>query len=217
MTLLVLAYLAGIFTIASPCILPILPFVLAGAGKSFRRESLPMLLGLAVAFAGIASLAAFAGGWAVEVNHQARNVILVLLALFGLTLLFPALADRLLRPATAAGTRLSEWASRQRDERGLSPMHAVLLGVATGLIWAPCAGPVLGLVLSGAALNGPSLETGALLLAYGLGAATSLAAAILLGQRFFNLMKRPASWNDGFRRMIGAAVVVSAGAIWFGA
>ena len=99
MTLLVLAYLAGIFTIASPCILPILPFVLAGAGKSFRRESLPMLLGLAVAFAGIASLAAFAGGWAVEVNHQARNVILVLLALFGLTLLFPALADRLLRPA----------------------------------------------------------------------------------------------------------------------
>jgi len=217
MTLLVLSFLAGIFTIASPCILPILPFVLAGTGKSFRRESLPMLLGLAIAFAGIASLAAFAGGWAVEVNHQARSLILVLLALFGLTLLFPALAERLLRPAAAAGAQLSQWAGRQRDAQGLSRMHSVLLGVATGLIWAPCAGPVLGLVLSGAALNGPSLETGLLLLAYGLGAATSLAAAVLLGQRFLGLMRRPASWNEGFRRVIGAAVVASAGAIWFGA
>jgi cytochrome c biogenesis protein CcdA/thiol-disulfide isomerase/thioredoxin len=217
MTLLVLSYLAGIFTIASPCILPILPFILAGTGKSFRRASLPLLLGLAVAFASVAGLAAFAGGWAIEVNHQARTVILALLALFGLTLIFPALADRLSRPATMAGEKLSAWTTEQRDMRGLGPMRSLLLGVATGLIWAPCAGPVLGLVLGGAALNGPSLATGLLLLAYGLGAATSLAAAILLGQRFLRVMRRPARWNEMFRRVIGAAVMASAGAIWLGA
>ncbi|HVJ31908.1 MAG TPA: cytochrome c biogenesis protein DipZ [Terriglobia bacterium] len=217
MTFLVLSYLAGIFTIASPCILPILPFVLAGTGKSFRRDSLPTLLGLAFAFAGVASLAAFAGGWAVEVNHHARNVILALLAMFGLTLLFPALADRLLRPAASAGARLAHWATEQRDAGGPRPTRSLLLGMATGLIWAPCAGPVLGLVLSGAALNGPSLQTGLLLLAYGLGAATSLGAVILLGQRFLGFMKMPARWSDLFRRVAGATVVLSAGAIWFGA
>ena len=54
---------------------------------------------------------------------------------------------------------------------------SALLGVATGLLWAPCAGPVLGLILAGAALGGPSLETSLLLLAYASGAATSLGSA----------------------------------------
>jgi cytochrome c biogenesis protein CcdA len=56
-----LAYLAGILTIASPCILPVLPFVLTRTGQPFRSSTLPMLLGMALAFAGVASLAAVAG------------------------------------------------------------------------------------------------------------------------------------------------------------
>jgi cytochrome c biogenesis protein CcdA len=62
MTLLILAYLAGVLTIATPCILPILPFALARADEPFGRGGLPMLLGLAFAFAAVASLASLAGG-----------------------------------------------------------------------------------------------------------------------------------------------------------
>ena len=68
MTLFLLAYAAGVLTIVSPCILPVLPFVFARADRPFLRNGLPMLLGLAVSFAAVASLATVAGSWAVQAN-----------------------------------------------------------------------------------------------------------------------------------------------------
>ena len=58
MLIVLLAYLGGLLTILSPCILPVLPFVFARAGQSFRRSALPMLAGMALSFAAVASLAA---------------------------------------------------------------------------------------------------------------------------------------------------------------
>src|SRR5262249_32596971 len=112
MLLFLLAYLGGVLTIVSPCILPVLPFVFARADRPFIRSGLPMLIGMAVTFALVATLAAGAGGWAVEANEYGRGAAIVLLALFGLALLFPALADRLARPFVAFGTRLSATAER---------------------------------------------------------------------------------------------------------
>jgi cytochrome c biogenesis protein CcdA/thiol-disulfide isomerase/thioredoxin len=211
MTLFLLAYLAGVLTIATPCIVPVLPFVLAGGGQSFRRGALPLLLGLAFAFAAVASLAAVAGGWAVAVNHYARAVALALLFLFGFTLLSPTLAARLSQPLVALGARLSNRAAQRRTAGS-----SLLLGVATGLLWAPCAGPVLGLILTGAALRGPNAGTSLLLLAYGLGTATSLAAGLLLGRRLLGLFRRSAHWGEGLRRLLGAGVVAGAAAILLG-
>ena len=112
----VLAYLAGVLTIASPCILPVLPFVLTRAGQPFRSGTLPMLLGMALAFAGVASLAAVAGSWAIALNSHGRTVALGLVALFGLALLFPALAARLAAPLTALGERLARVAGTDRTD-----------------------------------------------------------------------------------------------------
>lgn len=155
MTLLILAYLAGVLTIATPCILPILPFVLARADQPFRRAGLPLLLGLAASFAGVAILASVAGNWAVEANQYGRLVALALMGLFGLTLLSSRFAVGLTRPMVAAGNRLSDWAGRRTS----TIITSLVLGIATGLLWAPCAGPVLGLILTGAALEGPGGET----------------------------------------------------------
>src|SRR5262245_53599578 len=179
MTLLVLSFAAGVLTIASPCILPILPFVLARADQPFRRGGLPFLLGLAVAFAAVATLAAVGGGWAVELNRHGRSVALAVMTLFGLSLLFPPLAARLMAPLVWVGARLSQRAYARIDAGNATAGASILLGVATGLVWAPCAGPVLGLILAGASLHGPSAETSLLLLAYALGAATSLGAGML--------------------------------------
>ena len=96
MILFLLTYLGGVLTIVSPCILPVLPFVFARADRPFLRNGLPMLVGLAVTFAAVATLAAVAGGWAVEANQYGRGVALALLALFGLTLLFRASPTTLL-------------------------------------------------------------------------------------------------------------------------
>ena len=136
-----------------------------------------------------------------------------LLALFGVTLLFPELSDRLTRPLVALGGRLSE--SADRNENG-SVWPSLLLGIATGLLWAPCAGPVLGLILTGAALQGANVQTTFLLLAYAAGAATSLALALLIGGRVFTAMKRSLGAGEWVRRGLGAAVLVAVVAIFFG-
>jgi cytochrome c biogenesis protein CcdA/thiol-disulfide isomerase/thioredoxin len=214
MLLFALAYIGGVLTIASPCILPVLPFVFARADQPFLRRGLPMLLGTGLTFAVVATLAAVGGGWAVQANEYGRYVAIALLALFGVTLLFPELSDRLTRPLVALGGRLSE--SADRNENAGSVWPSLLLGIATGLLWAPCAGPVLGLILTGAALQGANVQTTFLLLAYAAGAATSLALALLIGGRVFTAMKRSLGAGEWVRRGLGAAVLVAVVAIFFG-
>jgi cytochrome c biogenesis protein CcdA/thiol-disulfide isomerase/thioredoxin len=214
MLLFALAYIGGVLTIASPCILPVLPFVFARADQPFLRRGLPMLLGMGLTFAVVATLAAVGGGWAVQANEYGRYVAIALLALFGVTLLFPELSDRLTRPLVALGGRLSE--SADRNENAGSVWPSLLLGIATGLLWAPCAGPVLGLILTGAALQGANVQTTFLLLAYAAGAATSLALALLIGGRVFTAMKRSLGAGEWVRRGLGAAVLVAVVAIFFG-
>lgn len=214
MILYVLAYLGGVLTIISPCILPVLPFVFARAGRPFLTNGLPMLVGMALMFMLVATLAALGGGWAVQANQYGRIAALVLLALFGLALLLPGLADRLSRPLVGWGSRLS---ARADGEGSGSIGASLLLGIATGLLWAPCAGPILGLVLTGAALQGASVGTSLLLLAYALGAATSLALALLVGGRLFRAMKKSLGVGEWVRRAVGAAVLIAVAAIALGA
>jgi cytochrome c biogenesis protein CcdA/thiol-disulfide isomerase/thioredoxin len=215
MILFVVSYLGGMLTILSPCILPVLPFVFAKANQPFIKSSLPLLIGMALTFAGIASLAAVGGGWAVQVNQYGRFAAIVLLAFFGISLLFPELADRLTRPLVALGARLSQSAA-DKTKPGSSIVPSFLLGIATGLLWAPCAGPILGLVLTGAALQGVSVPTSLLLLGYAAGAATSLAFALLIGGRVFATMKRSLRADEWIRRGLGVAVLGGIAAIAMG-
>ena len=216
MILFALAYLGGALTIVSPCILPVLPFVFARAGRPFVSSILPMLVGMAATFAAVATLAAVGGGWAVQANEYGRMAAIALLAFFGLALLFPSLSDRLTRPLVAAGARLSQSADRQAQAGGSTVAPSLLIGVATGLLWAPCAGPVLGLILTGAALHGANVRTTLLLAAYAAGAATSLALALLVGGRVFAAMKRSLGVGEWVRRGLGAAMLAGVAAIALG-
>jgi cytochrome c biogenesis protein CcdA/thiol-disulfide isomerase/thioredoxin len=215
MILFGLAYLGGVLTILSPCILPVLPFVFARADQPFVKSGLPLLIGMAVTFAAVATLAAVGGAWAIQANEYGRIAAIVLLAAFGVTLLFPAIADWATRPVVAAGTWLSQKAHAE-GRAGSPVLLSFLLGIATGFLWAPCAGPILGLILTGAALEGANTETSFLLLAYALGAATSLALALLLGGRVFEAMKRSLGAGEWVRRGLGVAVLAGVAAIALG-
>jgi cytochrome c biogenesis protein CcdA/thiol-disulfide isomerase/thioredoxin len=213
MLLILLAYLGGALTILSPCILPVLPFVFSTAGQSFRRGALPLLAGMVLMFALVASLAVVGGGWVVQANQYGRWLAMGVMAVFALALLWPGLAEHLARPFVNAGNRITQLAQL---EGGGSARMSFLLGIATGLLWAPCAGPILGLVLTGAALNGPSLQTTALLLAYAAGAATSLALALLVGGKVFSVMKQSLGVGEWLRRGMGALMLAGVGAIALG-
>ena len=90
MVLYFLAYAGGVLTILSPCILPVLPFVFSRADQPFRRSGLPLLVGMAATFAVVAGVATFAGGWIVRANQIGRILAIIVFALLGLALLFPA-------------------------------------------------------------------------------------------------------------------------------
>jgi len=209
--LLFLAYLGGILTILSPCILPVLPFVFARSDQPFLKSGLPLLAGMAATFTLVASLATVGGAWAVRANQFGRLAALILLGLFGLALLFSSLAERLSRPLVQLGGKLS-------GDHDSSPgiVRSFVLGIATGLLWTPCAGPILGLILTGAALSGASAHTAILLLVYAAGAATSLALAVLAGGRVFAAMKRSLGAEEWIRRILGVAVLAGVAAAALG-
>jgi cytochrome c biogenesis protein CcdA len=83
----------------------VLPFVFARADRPFIKSGLPMLLGMAVTFAAIATLAVVAGGWAVDANQYGRATAIVVLAAFGLTLVFPSFAHRAMKPFVSLGAK----------------------------------------------------------------------------------------------------------------
>jgi thiol-disulfide isomerase/thioredoxin len=121
------------------------------------------------------------------------------------------LAERISRPLVQLGNKLS-----QKRQEGPSAVNSFLLGAGTGLLWAPCAGPILGLILTGAALGGASAHTVFLLLAYAAGAATSLTLALLAGGRVFAAMKNSLGAEEWIRRALGVAVLAGVFAVAFG-
>jgi len=211
MLIYLLAFVGGVLTILSPCILPVLPFVFARADQPFRRSGLPLLTGMTLTFSLVAVAAAFGGHWVVRLNQGGRYVAMIVFLILGFTLLFPSLAELLSRPLVRAGAQLQDGPPAQS-----SVGKSFVLGISTGLLWAPCAGPILGLILTGAAIQGPGARSSFLLLSFALGAATSLGIALFAGNKVFSALKWSLSFEVWIRRGLGVAVILGVAAIALG-
>ena len=209
--MLLIAFLGGILTVLSPCILPVVPFLFAAADRT-RRSILLALGGLALTFALVSSLAVVSSEWVVQASNTGRQVALIVMVLFALSLISARVGGWLARPFVVLGNRIDP------DRRTLSgPLRALLIGVATGLLWAPCAGPILGVILTGAMLQGANAHTSLLLVAYGLGSALSLGTLMFAGRGLVNRLKASIPVTGWLRRgagvaVLAAAVVISSGA-----
>src|SRR3982751_7044716 len=129
MVYFILSYLGGALTIFAPCILPVIPFVFARADRPFATSGLPLLCGMAMSFAVVASLGAIVGGWAVQANEYGRIAAMVVLAAMGCMLIVPSLAERLTRPLVALGSRLSKASSRGEAASRSPAAASILIGV----------------------------------------------------------------------------------------
>ena len=207
----ILVYVGGLLTIFAPCVLPVIPFIFAKSDQPFRRTGLPILLGMAATFTVLACIAAIGGAWLVQLNQYGRYVAMALLLVFGLALIFPAISERLMGPFVNLGGRLQDRADQQSSVKG-----SLLLGVAVGFLWAPCAGPILGLVLAGTALNGVNLYSALLLLIFAAGAASSLGIALLAGSKVLGVLKKGFGIEEWLRKIMGIAVVLGVLSIAFG-
>jgi len=209
--MLLIAFLGGILTVLSPCILPVVPFLFAAADRT-RRSILLALGGLALTFALVSSLAVVSSEWVVQASNTGRHVALIVMVLFALSLISARVGGWLARPFVVLGNRIDP------DRRTLSgPLRALLIGVATGLLWAPCAGPILGVILTGAMLQGANAHTSLLLVAYGLGSALSLGTLMFAGRGLVNRLKASIPVTGWLRRGAGVAVLAAAVVIFSGA
>ena len=202
-----IAFLGGLLTVLSPCILPVVPFLFAGAQRS-RASILLTLGGMALTFALISSLAVVSSEWVIQASNSGRYVALIVMSVFALSLISARIGGWLTRPFVMLGNRLDP---DTRKKAG--PMASIMLGVATGLLWAPCAGPILGVILTGAMLQGANAQTSLLLLAYGAGSALSLGTLIFTGRGLVNRLKPSIPFTGWLRRGAGVAVLATAAVI----
>jgi cytochrome c biogenesis protein CcdA/thiol-disulfide isomerase/thioredoxin len=204
--LLAFALLAGAGTALSPCVLPVLPALLASAGAGGRRRPLGVVLGLSVTFTvTIVGIAKVVGGVGLGSDPLRLLAVLVLLA-GGLALMVPAVGDRLearLSRLAALGVGGVRIAGSDGFASGL------VVGAALGFVYTPCAGPILAAVISVSAASGRSV---AVAIAYSAGSALVLLALALGGRSVFDRV-RAAGRGPALQRALGAVMVLTAVAI----
>jgi cytochrome c-type biogenesis protein len=200
-----LALLAGILSILSPCVLPLLPIVLGTAASEHRWGPAVLALGLAISFVVIGIFVAtigFAIGLDTDVFRLAAGVLLVAI---GLVLMVP----RLQEAVVTAASPISAWASSRfggGTGSGLSGQFGV--GVLLGAVWSPCVGPTLGAAAVLASQGKDLGQVAATMLAFGIGAALPL---LLLGmlsrQMMLNMRSRLMSAGGPMKAVLGALLV----------
>ncbi len=197
--LLGFALLAGAGTALSPCVLPVLPALLASGGAGGRRRPLGVVLGLSLTFAiTIVGIAKVADGVGLG-SDPLRAVAVIVLLGAGAILLVPRLGERV----EARMSRLAAFGPRSGGDGFRS---GLLVGAALGFVYTPCAGPILAAVISVGAATGQSVAVG---IAYTLGSAAVLLALTLGGRTLFERV-RAAGRGPALQRTLGAIMVVTA-------
>lgn len=207
---LVLALLAGVVTIAAPCTLPMLPILLgASVGQTGKLRPALIALGFVISFSAVALLlSAITRIFDFDPNVL-RSAAAILLLGFGLLMIWPApfewLSIRINGIAGSAGNA----ASRQGNIGGF------VLGTTLGLVWTPCAGPVLGSILTVVATSKDAAWASTLLVVYAIGAAIPMLAIAYGGQAFTSRVRSIARISPKLQQGFGVVVIAFAVASYF--
>src|SRR6202046_3121041 len=206
--LLGFAVLAGAGTALSPCVLPVLPALLASGGVGGKRRPLGVVIGLTVTFTvTIVGIADVVGGVGLG-SDPLRDVAVAVLIASGVALIVPGLTDRL----EARLSRIAAFGARGASNRGDGFRSGLVVGAALGFVYTPCAGPILAAVISVSAASG---RTVAVAVAYSVGSAVVLFALTLGGRKLFDRV-RAAGQGPALQRTLGIVMIVTALAIVVG-
>lgn len=202
------ALLAGFLTILSPCVLPILPLLLGRSLQSHRYGPVALVLGLIAGFAVIGSLLGVTSGWFVSLASIFRIGAITFLLIAGISSIFPRIYQFLFQYL-----HFERWL---KEPVRVGLVGEFWLGTQLGLLWTPCAGPVLASILIIAAVNPQPITAFILLILYGLGAGLPLLAIAYGGRYFSQRLLRLRPHSAGLQRIGGIIIVASAIAIILG-
>jgi cytochrome c-type biogenesis protein len=214
-TALALAFAAGLLSILSPCVLPLVPIVLGAAVSAHRFGAVALAAGLAVSFTGLGLLLALAGfGLGIDASLFRIAAAVIMIAL-GVILLVPSWQARL----AVAGGPVSSWADRQFGgfaSSGLAGQFAV--GLLLGAVWSPCVGPTLGAASLLASQGKDLLQVALTMVVFGIGAAVPLILLGLLSRAtLMNTRSRLMSAGKLGKALLGAAFILIGATIVSGA
>ncbi len=203
-----IAILAGILTVLSPCVLPILPILVGRSLQSHRYGPVALVVGLVSGFAVAGSLLGISASWLTGFANFLRYGAIALLLALGILTLLPKWSYQLF-----SYLPLQRW-TKERPRIGM--WGEFWLGTQLGLLWTPCAGPVLGGILVLAAVNHQVMSAFGLLLAYGFGAALPLLAIAYGGRKLSQRLLGLRRYSANLQRVGGAIVIVTALSILLG-
>ncbi|MES2740510.1 MAG: cytochrome c biogenesis CcdA family protein [Pseudomonadota bacterium] len=207
-----LALLAGVLTIAAPCVLPILPILLGSAiGQTSGARPALIALGFVLTFAGCAMLFGLFAESLALAQETLRTVAIGLLLMFGLLMLWK-------RPFALLAQRLSGMVNRADAvgrRAGSGKLGGLMLGITLGVVWTPCAGPVLGAILTLVATARDLGRAGVLMFSYALGAGIPMLAIAYGGQYVSTRVRRVARYSGALQQLFGVLVIGTALAMYY--
>ena len=207
------AYVAGTLTLINPCVLPLLPIIIAAAFQGSRLGPLMLALGLTLSFAvigvGVTAFGHLAGIDEMSINRAAA----VAMVLFGVVLLVPRIQTLLARVASPLASRANIGIDRVQ---GAGAAGQLAVGVLLGAVWSPCVGPTLGGAIALAATGEHLGQVGITMLAFGIGVSTVL-MALAYGSREILAARRERlmSWMPWAKPVMGAALLVVGVSVFF--
>ena len=208
----VLALVAGVVTIAAPCILPMLPIILGSSvGQAGRTRPLFIALGFIAAFSAVALIfGIFSSALALSQNTL-RDAAIVLLTTFGVLMIWP-------RPFEWISMHLSgvlNRASAAGDRAGSGNAGGFVLGLTLGVVWTPCAGPVLGSILTLVATDQHLAHAAVLLLFYAIGAGIPMLAIAYGGQYASSRVRGFVRYSRRLQQGFGVVIVLTGAAMYW--
>jgi len=211
---LAFSWLAGVLSILSPCVLPLLPIVMIGALRQHRLAPLALMGGLALSFAGTGLLIASVG-FTLDIDGSlVRNIGAAMLIAFGTTLLVPRLQTAFAGVVAPMSQGSNALLGRLAPD-GLSGQF--LIGLLLGIVWAPCTGPTLGAAIGMAAQSDSLLRAGAIMFVFGIGAVTPmLALAYGSRQAIAARRERLAQFARNTKPMLGGVLIALGLLVWTG-
>ena len=205
------AFLAGILTIAAPCILPMLPIILgASVGHTSKKRPLFIVLGFIISFAAASLILSLIVTHLGLSQNTIRYAAIYLLLLFAFFMIWPTPFERLTTNLSGAINKANQLGTSQSGNMG-----AFLLGLVLGIVWTPCAGPILGTILTLIATQGTTAKAFVLVIAYALGAGIPMMLIAYGSQYITTKVRSIAQYSRQIQQIFGVLILLLAVAMYF--
>jgi len=213
MILYLFTFLAGIVTVLSPCVLPVLPAILSASVTKERYRPLGIVIGLILSFSFFTlSLSYLVQLFGISANIL-RYIAIVVIALFGLVMLFPRLGNWFSQTTASVGELGSSIQSHTPQRSGF--IGGLFLGAALGLVWTPCAGPILTVVITLVATQEVTFQIILLTLLYSIGAGIPLFLIAYGGHRVLSAVPFLSRHAIGIKKCFGFLMILTAIGLFF--